>query len=116
MQARSSNWLERRSPKPDAVGSSPTGPAIYVCLQQNGPPCFLSLEYCFSIMEGDESAMFKKIRKFLYEVKVELKKVSWPSRREITGSTGVVIMTVIIVAAYLGIVDSILQQIMMRIH
>ena len=63
-------------------------------------------------MEGDESAMFKKIRKFLYEVKVELKKVSWPSRREISGSTGVVIMTVIIVSAYLGLNDLALGNVM----
>ena len=60
--------------------------------------------------------MFKKLVKFLREVKVELKKVSWPSRAEISGSTGVVIVTVIIVSVYLGIVDNILQQIMMRIH
>ena len=60
--------------------------------------------------------MFKKISKFLREVKVELKKVSWPSRREISGSTGVVVVTVIIVAIYLGILDSILQQIMILVH
>ena len=60
--------------------------------------------------------MFKKISKFLREVKVELKKVSWPSRREISGSTGVVIVTVIIVAIYLGILDGILQQIMMLVY
>ena len=60
--------------------------------------------------------MFKKISKFLREVKVELKKVSWPSRREISGSTGVVIVTVIIVSIYLGILDGILQQIMILVH
>jgi len=60
--------------------------------------------------------MFKKLAKFLREVRVELKKVSWPSRKEISGSTGVVIVTVIIVAIYLGIIDSILQQVMLRIH
>ncbi len=60
--------------------------------------------------------MFKRLVKFLREVKLELKKVSWPSRREISGSTGVVIVSVVIVSIYLGILDSILQQIMMRIH
>jgi preprotein translocase subunit SecE len=63
-----------------------------------------------------ENTMFKKLTKFLREVKVELKKVVWPTRAEISGSTGVVIVTVIIVAIYLGIIDNILQQIMMRIH
>ncbi len=60
--------------------------------------------------------MFKKLVKFLREVKVELKKVSWPSRAEISGSTGVVIVTVLIVALYLGILDYILQNVMMQIH
>ncbi len=60
--------------------------------------------------------MFKKLVKFLREVKVELKKVSWPSRAEISGSTGVVVVTVLIVALYLGVLDYILQKIMMQIH
>lgn len=74
------------------------------------------MELCFSIIEGDENTMFKRIAKFLREVKVEMKKVSWPSRREISGSTGVVIISVIIVSIYLWIIDSVLQQIMLLIH
>ena len=60
--------------------------------------------------------MFKKLIKFLREVRLELKKVSWPSRREISGSTGVVIVSVIIVAVYLGILDAVFQQIMIKLH
>jgi len=60
--------------------------------------------------------MFKKLFKFLREVKLELKKVSWPSRKEVSGSTGVVILNVLIVSVFLGIIDNILQQIMLRIH
>ena len=60
--------------------------------------------------------MFKKLFRFLREVKLELKKVSWPSRREISGSTGVVIVSVAISALYLGIIDSILQQIIRRLY
>jgi preprotein translocase subunit SecE len=43
--------------------------------------------------------------KFLREVKVELKKVSWPSRKETIGSTSVVLVVVIIVALFVGIID-----------
>jgi preprotein translocase subunit SecE len=57
--------------------------------------------------------MFKKLFKFLREVRLEMKKVIWPTRKETSGSTGVVIITVIIVAIYLGIVDNLLQQAMM---
>mgnify|MGYP001055329925 CR=1 FL=1 len=59
--------------------------------------------------------MFKKIFKFFREVRLEMKKVTWPNRKEITGSTVVVIITVIIVSIYLGIIDNILQQIIMRL-
>ena len=42
---------------------------------------------------------------FLREVKIELKKVTWPTRKQTIGSTAVVIVLVIIIAAFLGIVD-----------
>jgi preprotein translocase subunit SecE len=42
---------------------------------------------------------------FLREVKVELKKVAWPSRKQAMGSTIVVIMLVLLVSLFLGIVD-----------
>ena len=60
--------------------------------------------------------MFKKIIDFFREVRQEMKKVAWPTRREISGSTGVVIVSVIIVSVYLGIIDTILQWIMIRLH
>jgi preprotein translocase subunit SecE len=59
--------------------------------------------------------MFKKLIKFLQEVRQEMKKVTWPTRKEISGSTIVVIITVFIVSIYLGIVDNILQQLMLRL-
>ncbi|RJP58978.1 MAG: preprotein translocase subunit SecE [Deltaproteobacteria bacterium] len=49
--------------------------------------------------------MVNETIKFLREVKVELKKVSWPSRKETIGSTSVVLVVVIIVALFLGIID-----------
>ena len=42
---------------------------------------------------------------FLREVKVELKKVAWPSRKQTIGSTAVVLILVFIISAFLGIVD-----------
>lgn len=46
-----------------------------------------------------------KIVQFLREVKVELKKVTWPSRKQTIGSTVVVIILVLIVSLFLGVVD-----------
>jgi preprotein translocase subunit SecE len=42
---------------------------------------------------------------FLREVKVELKKVAWPSKKQTMGSTAVVLILVFIISAFLGIVD-----------
>jgi len=49
--------------------------------------------------------MFNRIRTFFKEVKVELKKVIFPGREEVIGSTKVVIITVLIVSLFLGVVD-----------
>lgn len=42
---------------------------------------------------------------FLREVRVELKKVTWPSRKQTVGATAVVLLLVILVSIFLGIVD-----------
>ena len=47
---------------------------------------------------------------FVKEVRVELKKVTWPQRNEIIGSTAVVIVASFAVAFFLGFVDLILQK------
>jgi preprotein translocase subunit SecE len=47
---------------------------------------------------------------FLREVRVELKKVTWPARNEIIGSTAVVIVASFVVAFFLGFVDLLLQK------
>jgi preprotein translocase subunit SecE len=47
---------------------------------------------------------------FLKEVWVELKKVNWPQRKEVVGSTAVVILASFIVAFFLGAVDLVLQK------
>ncbi|NQT70532.1 MAG: preprotein translocase subunit SecE [Desulfobacteraceae bacterium] len=46
---------------------------------------------------------------FLREVKVELKKVTWPTRKQTMGSTVVVIILVMIISLFLGVVDGGLQ-------
>jgi preprotein translocase subunit SecE len=55
----------------------------------------------FSIKEKFESA-----KQFLREVKTELKKVTWPSRKDTLSGTLVVLVAVFIIAIFLGIVDS----------
>lgn len=49
--------------------------------------------------------MIEKIKEFFREVKIEIKKVVYPSREELLGSTWVVIITAIVISVFLGIVD-----------
>jgi preprotein translocase subunit SecE len=50
----------------------------------------------------------KKIILFFQESFGELKKVTWPNRDEATASTKVVLISTLIIAALLGLVDFIL--------
>ena len=59
--------------------------------------------------------MWKKVKTFLGEVKVELKKVTWPSRQDTISSTGVVLVVVLISAFYLGFVDILLSHLIRSI-
>ena len=56
--------------------------------------------------------LLEKSMQFLREVKVELKKVTWPSRKQTLGSTLVVIILVMIISVFLGISDMGLQGLM----
>jgi preprotein translocase subunit SecE len=50
-------------------------------------------------------AYIEKATAFLQEVHAETKKVTWPSRKDVLGSTLVVIVAVFIIAGFLGIID-----------
>ena len=59
--------------------------------------------------------MITKALEFLTEVKVEVNKVTWPSRREALGGTAVVVVVVLLMATFLGIIDAILSKIVQSI-
>jgi preprotein translocase subunit SecE len=54
--------------------------------------------------------MPNKITTFLSDVRVELKKVSWPTRHELIGSTIVVIVAVALLASAIGVWDFCLSR------
>jgi preprotein translocase subunit SecE len=54
--------------------------------------------------------MLKKTRTFLTDVRVELKKVTWPNRQDTLSSTAVVIVVVFIISFYLGFIDILLSR------
>ena len=54
---------------------------------------------------GKLQGYIEKTTQFFREVKIELKKVTWPSRNQTIGSTVVVILLVMIISLFLGLVD-----------
>jgi preprotein translocase subunit SecE len=57
-------------------------------------------------MEFQIKEKFEAGIQFLREVRTELKKVTWPSRKDTLSGTLVVLVAVFIIAIFLGIVDS----------
>ena len=49
--------------------------------------------------------MINKVRNFVSEVRAEMQKVTWPTREELAGSTGVVLMTMLIISVFVGCAD-----------
>jgi len=59
-----------------------------------------------------KTSVFQSSIQFLREVKIELKKVTWPTRKQTIGSTVVVIVLVLIISLFLGVVDIGLSSLM----
>jgi preprotein translocase subunit SecE len=57
----------------------------------------------------------QRVLDYVRESKAELKKVTWPTKRQLWYMTIVVVIVTFIVAAYLGIVDMVLTAILTRI-
>jgi preprotein translocase subunit SecE len=55
--------------------------------------------------------MKKKILNFIHEVKIEMEKVSWPEKKVLKITTGVIVFFMLIFALYIGIVDIVFSKI-----
>ncbi|MHB1546263.1 MAG: preprotein translocase subunit SecE [bacterium] len=51
------------------------------------------------------SDFIKKTKQYLYEVKTELGKIVWPDKDKATKTTYVVVIFIVLVTAFLGIID-----------
>ncbi|MGD9015586.1 MAG: preprotein translocase subunit SecE [Candidatus Omnitrophota bacterium] len=56
--------------------------------------------------------VFSKAINFIKEVRLQLIKVSWPTKTELVGATTVVIVITILIAIFVGIVDLMLSRIL----
>jgi preprotein translocase subunit SecE len=68
----------------------------------------------FSTKKANDMEKIKLIMnramQFLSQAKAELKKVTWPTRKQTLASTAVVLAIVIVMAIYLGIIDFVLAK------
>ena len=81
--------VERRSPKPHVVGSSPARPAI-----------------------GRLALYIMKIKDYLLDTRQELTKVTWPDRRKVVTLVIIIIIVVTIVSVYVLIADALISFLM----
>jgi preprotein translocase subunit SecE len=59
--------------------------------------------------------LWQRLRQYNYEVRTETKRVTWPSRQEIYGTTVMVILTTFLFGTYFWLCDTIFQQGMSRL-
>jgi preprotein translocase subunit SecE len=59
--------------------------------------------------------MYENVVQFLRDVRSELRKVTFPSRKETLASTAVVIVVVFLVATYLGLIDLVLSLLVTKV-
>jgi preprotein translocase subunit SecE len=86
---------ERRTPNPDAGGSSPSWPARLI--DRLG-------------MEIEKIALPQQVTRFFKEVRAELKKVTWTGRKEVMSGTIAVLVLSGIISVFLWFIDLGLSQ------
>ena len=89
--------VEHRSPKPGAVGSSPSTPAMIKRRK----------EYVMS----KAVAKKKNLAQFVREVRQETAKVTWPSRKESITTTIMVFIMVFFMSTFLFLADWVISAV-----
>jgi preprotein translocase subunit SecE len=100
------NDIASQASKPDTATSKAAlfaDPALDV-KRPAATPKKLSFGAKTTAVKQEKNFIDKSVQ-FLREVKVELKKVTWPTRKQTIGSTVVVIVLVMIISLFLGMVD-----------
>jgi preprotein translocase subunit SecE len=62
--------------------------------------------------KAEKKGIWKTITQFLRDVRIEMKKVIWPSRPEVINYTLVVLITVAVVASYILVLDVVLLRLL----
>ena len=94
----------------DAVGRLKGRPGMSkqdVC-ECRAKPTAPGCRICAVLAEIEKRSNMRKVIQFIKESYAELKKVVWPNRDDVVSSVKVVLVSTIIVAAVLGLIDFLL--------
>jgi preprotein translocase subunit SecE len=61
-------------------------------------------------MAEEKKNWIQGVRDYYNELRMEMRRVTWPNRKQVEGTTAVVIVSVFAFAAYFFVVDSVLQK------
>ena len=61
-------------------------------------------------MAADVKAWVDGTKEYVNDLKLEMRRVTWPNRKQVEGTTAVVIISVFVFAAYFAVVDSLLTK------
>jgi preprotein translocase subunit SecE len=61
-------------------------------------------------MAADVMKWVQGSKDYVSELKLEMRRVTWPNRQQVEGTTAVVILSVFAFAAYFAVVDSLLAK------
>jgi len=56
-----------------------------------------------------------RLREYFSDVRVEMRRVTWPSKQEIYGTTVMVILTTFLFGAYFGVCDGIFKVLVQKV-
>ena len=59
---------------------------------------------------ADEKNWIQRTKDYVDDLKLEMRRVTWPNRKQVEGTTAVVIVSVFAFAGYFAIVDGILSR------
>ena len=61
-------------------------------------------------MAQKKPGLIERVKRFFRDVKGECKKVVWPSKKQTMNNTGIVIVVMVISAAFVGCLDIVTSQ------
>ena len=63
-----------------------------------------------------QSSWIDNTRDYYHDIRAEMKRVTWPNRKQVESTTVVVILSVFLFAAYFAVIDKLLQETVQRAY